>query len=72
MLLYVHRAFGHLDNVNAVIRQSGSTNIVLNDAHIRFERVTEARSKSSHMIDEVSHALPRVLQCIHSLDRYSF
>lgn len=45
-------AYGKLDSVNATIRSSG-TQVEINDAHIRFERVTEVRSKSSGGIEEL-------------------
>lgn len=44
--------YGKLDSVNATIRSSGSQ-VEINDAHIRFERVTEVRSKSSGGIEEL-------------------
>lgn len=45
--------FGHLDGVNASIKTPGSQTFNLTDAHIRFERSTEAKPKSSQTIDEV-------------------
>jgi len=48
-----YRAFGHLDNVNTVIRSPGNPNITLSDAHVRFERFSEAKAKNSQMIEEL-------------------
>lgn len=44
-------AFGHLDNVRASLRSANQT-IPINDAHIRFERVTEAQIKSAGGVEE--------------------
>jgi hypothetical protein len=44
-------AFGHLDSINASIR-TGSQLLPIPDAHIRFERVTELKSKSSTSIED--------------------
>ena len=45
-------AFGKLDSANATIRSSNSQ-VEINDAHIRFERVTEVRSKSAGGVEEL-------------------
>lgn len=50
-ILY-YSAFGQLDGINSSIR-SGSQQLPLADAHIRFERVTEVRTKSSGCVEEV-------------------
>lgn len=44
-------AFGHLDSINASLR-IGSQLLPIPDAHIRFERVTELKSKSSNSIED--------------------
>ena len=43
--------FGHLDNVNSTTR-TGSSNIVLQDAQIRFESATDARAKTGILMEE--------------------
>jgi hypothetical protein len=43
-------AFGHLDGISATVRGS-SSNFHLTDAHIRFERETEVRAKTSTDIE---------------------
>jgi hypothetical protein len=48
-------AFGKLDNVNATIKSTNSQ-IEISDAHIRFERVTEVRSKSAGSVEELLKA----------------
>jgi len=45
-------AFGHLDSINSVIR-TGSGTLPVTDAHIRFERVTELKPKTSSGLEEV-------------------
>jgi hypothetical protein len=44
-------AFSKLDGVNATVRSS-NYQVEINDAHIRFERVTEVRGKSPSCIEE--------------------
>lgn len=44
--------FGHLDGIGANIR-AGNQTFPLSDAHIRFERATEVRPKTSENIEEV-------------------
>ena len=53
---YLCSPFGHLDSINSVIR-IGTASIATADAHIRFERATELKSKGSELIEEVRHAL---------------
>ena len=45
-------AFSKLDGVNATVRSS-NYQVEINDAHIRFERVTEVRGKSPGCIEEL-------------------
>ena len=45
-------AFGKLDAANATIRSS-NTQVEINDAHVRFERVTEVRTKNAGGIEEL-------------------
>lgn len=44
-------SFGHLDGINATIRAGGSQSFQMSDAHIRFERETEVRAKSSAEVE---------------------
>lgn len=46
-------AFGHLDSINSVVR-TGSGTLPVTDAHIRFERVTELKPKTSTLLEEVN------------------
>ena len=46
-----HSAFGHLDGIHASVR-SASQSIQINDAHVRFERITEAQAKSWGCLEE--------------------
>lgn len=45
-------AFGKLDGANATIRSTNSQ-VEISDAHIRFERVTEVRTKNAGGIEEL-------------------
>jgi hypothetical protein len=45
-------AFGHIDNINISLR-SAQSNIIMDDGHIRFERVTEAQVKSPGVVEEI-------------------
>ncbi len=47
-----HSCFGHLDGIGANIR-AGTQSFPLPDAHIRFERATEVRPKTSENVEEV-------------------
>lgn len=49
----VFSCFGHLDGLNSNIKVAGQS-FPLHDAHIRFERVTEVRSKSSEDVESVN------------------
>ena len=52
MLLHeLFSAFGHLDSINASIK-AGQQIVTISDAHIRFERVTELKAKSSNSIED--------------------
>lgn len=48
-------AFGHLDGVNTTIRSSHNP-VHVSDAHIRFERITEVKAKTSYTIEELMRA----------------
>ncbi len=45
--------FGHLDGINSVVRV-GNQQFPINDTHIRFERVTEVKAKTTENVEEVS------------------
>ena len=48
---YICSAFGHLDGIHATVRATSQI-IHINDAHIRFERITEAQAKSPGCLEE--------------------
>mmetsp|Transcript_61952 Transcript_61952/g.108957 ORF Transcript_61952/g.108957 Transcript_61952/m.108957 type:complete len:1520 (-) Transcript_61952:123-4682(-) len=45
-------SFGHLDGLNSTVR-TGNQTFTMNDAHIRFERSTEVKVKSSEQIEKL-------------------
>ncbi len=49
----VDSCFGHLDGINSVVRV-GNQQFPINDTHIRFERVTEVKAKTTENVEEVS------------------
>ncbi len=49
----VRSAFGHLDGIHATLRSCNNQIVSVSDAHIRFERITEMKPKSSAVVEEV-------------------
>lgn len=49
--LSIRSAFGHLDGIHASVRSAHQA-IQINDAHVRFERITEAQPKSAGCVEE--------------------
>lgn len=45
-------SFGHLDGLNSTVR-TGSQTFTVSDAHIRFERNTEAKGKTGELVEKV-------------------
>jgi hypothetical protein len=48
-------SFGHLDGLNSSVR-TGNQTFTVSDAHIRFERNTEAKAKNSELVEKVFFA----------------
>lgn len=63
-------AFGHLDGIHATIRSSTQM-VAVSDAHIRFERSTEAKAKSPLVVEEVDSHLCIFYVCQHNFAFYS-
>ena len=52
LFFYLNSSFGHLDGINTTVR-AGNQNFYLPDAHIRFERNTEIKTKSADLVEKV-------------------